>query len=160
MTITNDIGGWVYVLHFAQPLGNAANPRAQARHYLGWTHDLSVRLAQHALGRGAAITRAAVAQGITWSVFYRAGTPALERWFKVRYKNTPALCPICQGAHQRTNRAGFVPLDQCALPLVIAELVDFPAPPTRGMDWMEISQLRRWRAARADPGGQAGFAPR
>ena len=58
----------VYLLHFSSPY-------KRARHYLGWTmHDLEFRLAHHANGTGAGLTRAAAAAGITWQVTrtYRA----------------------------------------------------------------------------------------
>lgn len=70
----------IYVLHFDQPLGNLNNPRAQAQHYLGWAMDLTARLAEHAAGRGAAITRAAVERGISWRAF--VCVQATTRWRK------------------------------------------------------------------------------
>lgn len=59
----------VYLLHFSRPLGNPANTRAMAQHYTGWAADLDRRLGDHQAGRGAALTRAAVEQGIGWEVF-------------------------------------------------------------------------------------------
>lgn len=142
--------GYCYILCFDRPIGNAANPRALAGHYLGWALDVHARIAMHAAGRGAALTQAVVAAGVGWQAFYRLGTPGLEHWFKGQYKNTPTLCPRCCAERHRAPRYGFAPLSQLALPLYVAEdAFDFPAPPQRTMDWLEICQLRRWRAARA-----------
>ena len=85
-----------YLLHFDAPLGNPDNPRAQARHYLGWAARLDRCALQHMQGKGAAITRAAVERGIgfvvarTWS-----GDRSLERKLKNRHE-APRLCPICR----------------------------------------------------------------
>lgn len=148
--IDANMPGYCYILCFDRPIGNSENPRALAGHYLGWALDVHARIAMHAAGRGAALTQAVVAAGVGWQAFYRPGTPGLERWFKGQYKDTPRLCPRCAHARQRAPRYGFQPLSQLVLPLLVSDAAfDFPAPPTRGMDWMEISQLRRWRAARA-----------
>jgi hypothetical protein len=86
----------VYLLHFATPIGNPANPRAMAQHYIGWTSEPAKRLARHAAGDGAAIMRAVRDKGIgfeiarTWS-----GTRALERQLK-RRKHASHFCPICR----------------------------------------------------------------
>src|SRR3982750_4801908 len=61
--------GYVYILHFDRPLGNLDNLRAQAAHYCGFAEDLPARLAKHAAGKGAKLTAAAVAQGITYHVY-------------------------------------------------------------------------------------------
>lgn len=146
-----DTLGFLYLLCFDRPLGNLENTRAQAGHYLGWALDVPARVATHAAGRGAAITAAAVQQGITWQVYYRRGTPALERYFKLLYKQTPRCCPRC--AHRRGRRPahGFQPLEQLALPLATQLLDDDfpPVPPTARMDYYEIVHLRDWQAQRA-----------
>lgn len=91
------IVGAVYLLHFDQPIGNPANPRALAQHYMGWTSYLGPRLAAHRDGVGAAIMAALAERGIgftlarTWQ-----GTRADERALKNRH-NHPRLCPTCQG---------------------------------------------------------------
>lgn len=87
----------VYLLHFSRPIGNPANPRAQARHYIGWTPDnnLDNRLADHRAGNGSHVTRAAVLAGVeivlarTWP-----GSRTTERHPKNR-KESNRLCPIC-----------------------------------------------------------------
>lgn len=86
----------VYLLHFAEPIGNPANRRAMAQHYIGWTSEPAKRMDRHAAGNGAAIMRAVHARHIrvelarTWS-----GTRTLERQLK-RRKNARQLCPICR----------------------------------------------------------------
>jgi hypothetical protein len=85
----------VYLIHFAQPIGNAASPRGQAGHYLGTAYDLNRRLAQHRAGTGAAIMRAVSERGIPFFVARTwVGGSALERKLK-RRKNSPRLCPAC-----------------------------------------------------------------
>ena len=56
----------IYLLHFTAPLGDPSRPRMSARHYLRWAPeaDWQDRIDAHRAGRGAAITRAAVAAGI------------------------------------------------------------------------------------------------
>ncbi len=141
-----DTPGYLYVLCFDRPIGNAANTRAQARHYLGWALDVPARVAMHAAGHGAALTQAVVAAQIGWQVFYRPGTPSLERWLKAHYKQTPGLCPRCCVHRGRRAAYGFQPLDQLAFPLEVAADVDFPALPPGRADWMEIQLQRSWRA--------------
>jgi hypothetical protein len=144
----------VYLLHFAAPLGNPANPRAQAAHYLGWALNLERRLAQHRTGQGAHITRAAVARGIGFEVVATwPGDWQLERRLKA-LKATPRLCPVC-GRHHRGGRlhveASWLQLE---LPLVgLAD--DWPLAPTRQQaDWLEYEIQRQWRAARPIVAGE------
>jgi hypothetical protein len=91
------IVGAVYLLHFDQPIGNPTNPRAMARHYMGWTSYLGPRLAAHRDGVGAAIMAALAQRGIgftlsrTWQ-----GARTDERALKNRH-NHPRLCPTCKG---------------------------------------------------------------
>lgn len=61
----DNIPGTLYLLHFTRPVGNINRPRMHASHYLGWTGQVDVeqRVAQHRAGKGAAITKAAVAKG-------------------------------------------------------------------------------------------------
>lgn len=81
----------LYLIHFSEPLG-------RAQHYLGYceAHRLHERLLEHARGRGAALTRAAVQTG---RKLYLArtvpdGTPAMERRYKTRGDFRRA-CPFC-----------------------------------------------------------------
>lgn len=146
--ITANTLGYLYILCLDRPIGNPDNTRGLAKHYLGFAIDVQARVATHAAGRGQALTAAAVEQGIGWSVFYRSGTPGLERWLKAHYKKTPRLCPRCCGAHGRRSVYGFQPLEQLALPL-ITEIEDFPEPPVVRADFFEIAHLRGWNAQRA-----------
>lgn len=79
-------GDGVYILEFSEPVGSAKHC---ARYYCGWTRNMEGRLHYHRRGAGAAITRAAVARGITFTValFIPGATRELEREIK-RSKNT------------------------------------------------------------------------
>jgi GIY-YIG catalytic domain len=136
--------GTVYIFHFHRPIGNLANPRAQASHYCGFTEDLDARIAEHMAGRGAKIVRAAVAQGITFEIHHWPACLAVEKLIK-RRKETSVFCPTCAHAAGRLPRPLPRPIMQLELPLC----EDFPAPPATRADWYEISHLRNWRAAHA-----------
>jgi len=153
--ITGETLGWLYILCFSRPVGNVENARAMARHYLGWAGDVRARIAQHAAGRGQHLTVAAVARGIGWEVYYRPGTPALERWLKAHHKNTPLLCPHCASLRGRRPGYGFQPLVQPALPFDSDELPEI----TIGrMDWLEMQIGAEWRATRIPtPAGLAAI---
>jgi predicted GIY-YIG superfamily endonuclease len=81
--------GTVYLLHFNAPFGHA-------KHYTGWSADLSLRLAEHAAGRGARLTEVVAAAGITWTL---ARTwPNKTRADERRIKNQGGAarrCPLC-----------------------------------------------------------------
>jgi len=90
--------GTVYLLHLARPLGNLANNRAQAAHYLGWSKgDATKRIADHIAGRGSALTRAAFAAGISLEVVkvWTNEDRNFERALKNK-KNAKGICPICK----------------------------------------------------------------
>ncbi len=80
--------GFVYLLHFC--------PRYKhARHYLGYTKNLTTRIQEHQRGGGARLTQVAVANGIRLElVRIWKGNRKLERILK-RRKNAPLLCPLC-----------------------------------------------------------------
>lgn len=90
--------GTVYLLHFEAPYRHA-------RHYLGFTMDLTARLEEHARGGGARLMAVIAAAGIgfqlarTW-----VGSRSLERKIKKR-KESPALCPLCNSGALRLARA-------------------------------------------------------
>lgn len=154
--ITAATWGTLYLLHFDRPIGNAANRRALAGHYVGFALDVEERLAQHAKGQGAALTKAAVAAGVTWEVFLRPGPLALEKWLKAR-KETPRFCPVCCAARGRPCHPLFIEA-QLALDFD-GPLDDFePIPPGRNKaDWLEWTIARSWRRplpllAKADDG--------
>ena len=87
----------VYLLHFDAPLGNLANPRGQASHYLGYTDSLKRRLAEHKNGQGARIMAVLKEKGITWQLArtWSDGTRRLECQLKNQH-HAPRMCPICQ----------------------------------------------------------------
>jgi hypothetical protein len=157
MLILGDTPGYVYIFCFDHPLGNLDNPRAMAKHYLGWTIDLPHRLATHLAGRGQHITAAAVARGITWSVFAWHGTPNQERYLKRKYKKTPRLCPRCCQTNGWRCRMPLQPIEQLTLfdtaaaPAAVEpwpEGFEFPDPPALSMPRDEAWKLQLWRAAR------------
>jgi hypothetical protein len=86
----------VYLLHFLAPIGNPANPRAMAQHYLGT--DLSgQRISVQTVGGhdAARIVAHVQSQGIGFVVARTwPGGREVERRLK-RRKNAPKLCPVC-----------------------------------------------------------------
>ena len=82
-----------HLIHFDRPYRHA-------QHYLGYTGDLKVHLATHASGNGSRLMEVIAEAGITWQLArIWAGGRALERWLK-RQKNSPRLCPICNGGNK------------------------------------------------------------
>ena len=81
----------VYLLHFKQPFKHA-------RHYLGYTDNLQVRLALHANGHGARLTQVVKDSGGSWVLarIWEPGSRDLEHRLK-RWHSGVKLCPICQG---------------------------------------------------------------
>lgn len=84
----------VYLLHFLQPYHHA-------RHYLGKTDNLEIRLAEHRSGQGARLTQVTRQAGISF-VLARTweGGRDLERKLK-RWHKSPDLCPICKAQKQK-----------------------------------------------------------
>jgi predicted GIY-YIG superfamily endonuclease len=88
------MSGTVYLLHFEQPYKHA-------RHYLGWTDDLTARLAAHQAGHGARLLAVVKAAGITWHLARTwPGSRARERQLK-RQGGASRRCPLC-GVRPRT----------------------------------------------------------
>jgi predicted GIY-YIG superfamily endonuclease len=91
--------GLIYLLHFERPIGNADNPRAQARHYIGYTQSkrtLKARLEHHREGRGSRLMHAVTRAGIAFEVARTwEGSRDDERRLKNR-KNARRLCPACK----------------------------------------------------------------
>ena len=78
----------VYLLHFDTPYKHA-------RHYLGSTDNLDVRLKAHRNGTGARLVEVVVGAGITFTLArVWEGDRILERRLKNQH-NAPRLCPIC-----------------------------------------------------------------
>ena len=90
--------GHVYLLHFERPIGRLDNPRAQARHYIGWTAgELDVRLDVHRGGGAdaARIMAHLAREGIAWHlVRVWRGDVALKKRIKA-LKAGNRLCPAC-----------------------------------------------------------------
>lgn len=87
--------GTVYLICFARPIGNLANPHGQARHYPGWCKNLSQRLTEHRTGHGARILRYLMQIEVGWScVRTWPGTLADEARLKGRHRHAD-LCPCC-----------------------------------------------------------------
>ena len=87
------ITGTIYLLHFSQPYQHA-------RHYLGWTRDLEVRLAQHRSGQGARLMEVVRDAGLTFDLVRTwTGDRYLERRLKHRGGHA-RLCPICHQARR------------------------------------------------------------
>jgi predicted GIY-YIG superfamily endonuclease len=132
----------VYLLHFSAPLGNLVNPRAMARHYLGWAIDLDARIKQHRAGQGAAITRAALERGISFDLVASwPGDYRFEKRLKA-LKSSTRLCPICGRCHPGGRL--HVAADWLQMELPLFDPFDLPAPSV-ATDWYEISTRRRWR---------------
>jgi hypothetical protein len=90
--------GICYLLHFDAPIGDLANPRGQAQHYLGWTRYLPARALAHLRGGGARLTQVACERQIGFVI---SRTWPGDRHFERKLKNQhagPRLCPICQAA--------------------------------------------------------------
>lgn len=98
----------VYVLHFAEPIGNPSNPRAMAQHYIGWSPEPESRIRRHISGDGAKIVRYVVEAGIGFEVAATfEGGPELERKLKRRH-DTPRWCPVCKQLRQERKEADEV----------------------------------------------------
>ena len=86
----------VYLIHFDRPyVAKTGNKKKQAQHYIGWTPNLTARVATHAKGQGARLMEIVTAEGIGWRVVRTwEGDRKLERKLKSRHR--PAVfCPCC-----------------------------------------------------------------
>lgn len=81
----------VYILHFHEPLGHA-------RHYVGYSPNVSRRVDRHATGQGSAITKHLHKLGIGFEVAYvwQGADRSFERSIKHRHGSITQYCPICQ----------------------------------------------------------------
>jgi hypothetical protein len=144
--------GTVYLFHFSRPLGNLSNPRAQARHYVGFCEDLDSRIAAHLAGKGAKIVAAALKQGLIFEIYHWPACLATEKLVK-RRKETHVFCPACCAAQGRKPRALPTPplIEQLALPFDPADGgagEELPAIELGRMDWLEIKVQQEWRTRR------------
>jgi len=144
--------GFCYLFHFHQPLGNLANPRAQASHYVGFCEDLEARIAKQLSGKGAKLVAAALARGITFDLYHWPACLEVEKLIK-RRKETAVFCPTCARLKGRTPRPLPIPSQQLELPF------DFPAPPLLRAGWAEIQAGRNGRVVRFDLGNTDGDIP-
>lgn len=135
--------GTVYLFHFRRPLGNLANRRAQASHYVGFSDDFERRLSEQLAGRGAKIVRAATLRGIPFDVYHWPACLAVEKLIK-RAHNTAIYCPTCAAAAGRAVKPLPVPATQLELPIDL-EYIDFPELPLLPIDGYEVLYLKRWR---------------
>lgn len=96
MAVKNAIGT-VYLIHFARPYGHA-------RHYLGWTENLTQRIEAHRKGQGGRLLAVVIAAGIGWEVarVWEGVTKAKERELK-KWNGSGKLCPVCrkENKHER-----------------------------------------------------------
>lgn len=85
------LGSYVYVLHFETPFKHA-------KHYVGWSTNLSYRLGHHRNGTGARLCQVVKENGGRWvvSALWESASRDDERKLKNR-KETPRLCPVCTG---------------------------------------------------------------
>jgi predicted GIY-YIG superfamily endonuclease len=83
--------GMVYLLHFSEPYRHA-------RHYVGFTNNLTARLEAHVSGQGARLVQVVIEAGMTFQLARTwEGTRRDERRIKNR-KEAPRLCPVCRKA--------------------------------------------------------------
>jgi len=88
--------GFVYLVHFSDPIGDLLNPRGQARHHLGWSSAPERRMSAHAAARGARIMAEVERRGIPWFVVGTwPGPRSLERAAK-RQRNAWRWCVVCR----------------------------------------------------------------
>jgi len=91
--------GTVYLLHFDRRYRHAG-------HYTGWTTNLTDRLIDHHIGRGARLVAVAQAAGIGWTLarIWPGVTRTFERALK-RQGGAARRCPVC-GIQPRPRRTG------------------------------------------------------
>jgi hypothetical protein len=88
--------GYIYCLHFTAYIGDQDRPRARCLHYVGHARDVEKRIAEHLAGRGSALTRWAVQNGVGMLVSAVVpGSKAEERRIKNRKKLGGGICGAC-----------------------------------------------------------------
>jgi hypothetical protein len=126
--------GEVYLFHFNAPLGNLSNPRAQARHYLGFTDDLDSRIKKQLAGKGAKLVAAAIARGLIFELYHWPAPLATEKLIKAR-KQTSVYCPACCASAGRKVRP--LPMPPLATQLAF-DLEELPEIEIGKLGWAEI----------------------
>jgi hypothetical protein len=137
--------GHLYIFHFNAPLGNLANPRAQASHYCGFAEDLDARLAKQLAGKGAKLIAAALKQGLIFEVYHWPAPLAVEKLVKA-HKKTSDYCPACCAAAGRKVRA--LPTPPAVIQLALPFDDELPEIALGRMDWLEMKIQAEWRAVR------------
>lgn len=135
--------GEVYLFHFNAPLGNLANRRAQAQHYVGFSDDLDSRIAAQLAGRGAKLVAAALAKGLIFELYHWPAPLATEKLIK-RRKQTSIYCPACCARQGRTPKA--LPMPPLAQQLTF-DLEELPDIEIGRASWAEIQSSAAARRA-------------
>jgi predicted GIY-YIG superfamily endonuclease len=91
---------YVYLIHFHQKIGNPAQPRGMAGHYLGACQDIDVRISRHRTGDGARIMQVVTQAGIPWELvrLWRVSSWEESRDLEKKLKAWHAsnkLCYLC-----------------------------------------------------------------
>ena len=107
------LSGHVYLVCFESAIGDSANPKGSASHYLGWAEDVDARMAEHRAGRGARVLAACVEQGIAFEVVRT--WPGVDRSFERRLKRQHNAWRHCPRCGRRRSRAR--PAQRSALPV-------------------------------------------
>lgn len=88
--------GWVYLIHFDKPYKHA-------RHYIGFTKDIPLRMLRHQAGKGSRLMQVITEAGITWKidrVWYADRT--FER--KLKKHSATRYCTTCGGREEENRR--------------------------------------------------------
>lgn len=128
--------GAIYLFHFEQEIGNAANPLAKAQHYTGFVEGgpeeieaaLANRWSEHGTDDGAKIMKAVAAKGVRWHVakIILNTTKSHELDLKEKHKNARRWCPVCRGEIELG--APPVVVDMGRQRTVGQELGEYPSP--------------------------------
>lgn len=128
--------GHLYIFHFNAPLGNLANPRAQANHYVGFCDNLDTRIAKQLAGKGAKLVAAAMKQGLIFELYHWPAALATEKLVK-KTKKTSLYCPACCARAGRRLRPLPIPPRVVQLPLDFED-EPLPAIEVGRMGWAEM----------------------
>lgn len=105
----------IYLIHFDIPL-------AHARHYIGATQNLEMRLIAHARGYGAALMEVLHQLDIGWEVSMIWTTPVKYEKYLKKQKNAPKYCPLCTVHPKAMNGIDPYPINLIKHPLKSKEL--------------------------------------
>ena len=98
--------GDVYTLHFWPRYGDPAGQ--YAGHYTGWVREgrLSLRLTDHALGRGARLTQVQLRAGGSWVLADVESGVTRDRETQLKERSASRRCSVCRA--QRAVEAGRI----------------------------------------------------